>query len=215
MNAKKKLPQKGTDRFPSPRLHVASSRTVGRDRLRTLLFLGGGILTLCFLTACETTLCAALPLPFGLSPGRPWLALLFVLSSGFLLGGEVGGFFGLIAGVLTDAVCMDRLAGGLFLHPLVWLLMGFGTGWLAQRILAHNMPSYLLFVLAAALAEAVLLALLGGMPPGHVIPGVHLPPWSYVMHTLVPDVLWTVLLSPLLYMITKWLFVRRRKPPLM
>jgi rod shape-determining protein MreD len=154
---------------------------------------------ICLLLALESTVCAALSLPFtwvSLPPGTPWLALLFVLAVGFRLNREAGGLFGLIAGFLADSAAGNSV----MIHPLAWFLMGWLTGLCGRRFLAHNLPSYLIFCGVGGLLECLVRAvsdtLCNAAPPS-------LP---FLWQDTFPDLLLSLLFAPLIHLLVKGMY---------
>lgn len=124
--------------------------SLSRTRRRVTVY---GI-TLMLLALAQTTLIQAFPL-LGVAPD---LCLLFVLGIAMFDGAESGGAVGIAAGFLESA-----LGGiGVSFLPLIFFMIGYGTGHLAGRALARTFPSYMIFSLAlCVLRPAVTLAAIG------------------------------------------------------
>lgn len=162
------------------------------------------ILALCLLGAMQTTLFSSVSL-FGLlpSPAYPNLCILLVLAAGCIFGEKEGGVCGLLGGITAECLGMDSLFGGIMLLPLIYCILGYTAGVLFVRILAGNLPSFLVFAAVGSLLEAfcryVLIIIKAGSIPTYV----------FILHGLFPVWILTVIASPLIYILiypTKKLF---------
>lgn len=154
-----------------------------------------GLLSACLLVAIEERL-YRLRLP-GLPAGGPWLCLLLTLAVGYLFDEEHGAVMGLLGGILLDCV-----SSGVMLRPLSYLLAGYLAGRLSGVVLSHDMLSFAIFSAGGAVLEglfrygraAVSVGSLSGLLSGLLSA---LPVWWY---EVLPHALWTILLSPLIYL---------------
>ena len=111
-------------------------------------------LTLTVLVLIQTTLTHTFPLLSMI----PDLCLLFVLGIAMFDGAESGGAVGIAAGFLESA-----LGGiGISFLPLLFFVIGYGTGRLAGKALARTFPSYMIYALVLCfLRPAITLAGIG------------------------------------------------------
>ena len=130
----------------------SSTSAGGISRMRRRCFIYG--LTLLALSLIQTT---ALHL-FPIMGTIPDLCLLFVLGTAMFDGAENGGAVGIAAGFLENA-----LGGvGISMLPLIFFIIGYGTGLLAKKALARTFPSYMIFSLVfCSLRPAITLAAIG------------------------------------------------------
>ncbi len=166
------------------------TRLAARFTVRRLVWGGAVLCTAALLAALESTLLSRVPVPF-LPPGTPSLGLAFALAVGYLSDRESGGIAGLVAGFMCDVAAAG--ADEVMLRPLIYFLCGYMCGFLSERWLGHNLPSYLVFVTLGSLCELSGMALLAAAR-AHT-----LPPAAYVLSLLVPDILLTVVFSVPLY----------------
>lgn len=129
-----------------------AASAVGFSRMRRRIFIYG--LTLLTLSLIQTTVLHLVPI-LGTIPD---LCLLFVLGTAMFDGAENGGAVGIAAGFLENA-----LGGvGISLLPLLFFVVGYGTGLLAGKALARTFPSYMIFALVFCLLRpAITLADIG------------------------------------------------------
>ncbi len=162
-----------------------TGRRVLLEQVRLVMVLA---ITGCLLLAIETTPPGVIHLP-GLEAAAPSLGLLFCMAVGFLYREEEGALAGLCAGWLMDAAS----GSGIMLSPLLGCLCGYMAGWVGQRRLAHNLPSFVVFAVLGGGVEAVFSIL-----RETVICGA-LPPLSWSLRGLIPVWVLTVLASPVVY----------------
>ncbi len=165
-------------------------------------------LTGCLLLAMETTLFARISLSsLGMGRAAPSLGLLFCMSAGFLYGERVGGGFGLFVGFLADSMDYSREGTGIMLLPLICFLFGSVSGIVGKRRLAHNLPSFTVFVIFGGGVEC-LIGILGAC-----VQYRSFPPISWIWQGLMPIWVLTVFFSPIVYGILyfeKWLMGHRK-----
>ena len=90
---------------------------------------------------------------------------LFGALGGNLLAGLFGG---MVAGLVMDALTGPRLYG---LHGLANTVVGYGTAWASQRLVIQRASGVMLiFALAAAVQQALLLGLLIALLPSPEVP---------------------------------------------
>ena len=176
--------------FRAGRADPVSVRRVrtDRDKKQTILLSVICFFSACVLIALQTTVLGRIRLPL-LSPAAPSLGLLLTLAFGFILDREWGGVCGLVTGFFCDATG----DGGWFLLPLAYFLLGYVTGAVGRRVLAHNLPSFAVFAAAGALIEAGITVARAALS----LRGV--PPAVWLLHAILPRMLLTVLFSPILY----------------
>ncbi len=169
---------------------VASGRRVFMVQIRSILFLS---LLGCILLAMETTVLSRIPMPL-LSPASPSLALLFVMAVGFCYGWGEGAVTGLTAGWLADA------SGGpaIMLLPALYCLLGYLSGLLGNRRLAHNMPSFWVFSFVGGLIEAIFYIV------RETVFLREIPPMNWSIHHCIPALILTVLAAPVVYGLVYW-----------
>lgn len=159
---------------------------VSADALGKLRLVLVGLLSACILLALEERL-YWLRIP-PLAAGAPWLGLLLTLSVGYLFDSDHGAVTGVCVGFLADC-----LSDGIMLRPLSYLLLGWLAGRLSRVVLAHNLPSFIVFAAAGAAAEGLFRFLwaaigIGGLPPLH-----------FLWYSVLPHVVASVLVSPAVY----------------
>ena len=167
----------------------ASTSAGGFSRLRRRIFIYGLILLALALT--QTTVLHRFPI-LGTIPD---LCLLFVLGTAMFDGAENGGAVGIAAGFLENA-----LGGvGISLLPLLFFVIGYGTGLLAGKALARTFPSYMIFALvfcflrpAITLADIGLNAHASGFGLNEITEG-----------TLVPEFFANLVAAPPMYLLIR------------
>lgn len=189
MKLKARSPSIKEDRKP---LSVSRTR-ISADAAQNLILAAVGLLTACLFITLQTTWLGRIPLLGLLPPAAPSLGLLLVLAAGFLMDRETGGIAGVGVGFLCDAAG----DGGVFLLPLLYFLLGYLSGAIGRRVLAHNLPSFLIFSLAGSAAEGLFriaraaVSLRGIPPPG------------WMVSSTLPRIILTLLASPVVYLIVK------------
>ncbi len=151
-----------------------------------------GALCLCVLAALNTTLLSKIPL-FILPAGRPPLCLLFVLACGYLLGEKEGCVCGLMGGFMAECADMTPLLGGIMLLPLIYCILGYVAGALADDWLAKNLPSFEVYALLGIFISGMVDLLLS-MIKGGDISFMH-----YLLGSLLPELILALLTAPILY----------------
>lgn len=94
------------------------------------------------------------------------LVVFYALGSGLVAATVVG----VVAGLVTDAV-----TGGLYgLHGFADTIIGYGTAYAAQRLVVRRPPGvFLIFSLAAALQQAILVGLVVLLQTGPALPELY------------------------------------------
>lgn len=168
-----------------------------KQAYRNIKLLLISLFTLCLLAAMQTTVLSKIFLPF-IPSGRPSLCLLFTLAAGYRFGEREGGTCGLMAGMITECVNMEPLFGGIMILPLIYCLFGYISGALSQRLLAGNLPSFMIYAMVGAFLEEGCRLILT------MITIKSFPPINYFLGGLLPAWIVTVLFSPLIYLMVKW-----------
>ena len=126
----------------------------------------------------------------------PMLLPLAAVAVGVLEGGVAGAGFGLLAGILADAISPG--AGGAMTAGLA--LLGAGAGLLAQYVLRQNLLGCLLCSLAAlCLIDLVRVGwrlMLGAAP------------LSALLGVAIPEILWSMVFVCPIYAIFRWVYRR-------
>ena len=165
-----------------------------KQTYRSIKLLILSVLCLCVLAALQTTLLSRLPVPL-LSPGAPSLCLLFTLAAGYVFGEKEGGVCGFAGGIAFECITMEPLFGGITVWPLIYGILGYVTGALSKKVLAGNLPSFLVYAAVGALAEVGCLTAITCLHLGYF------PPAPYFLQGSLPGLIWTLLLSPLMYLL--------------
>jgi len=149
------------------------------------------VVALCLLLGLETTLLSSLPVPFlgKAGQGAPALGFLFVLSVAYLLGEKDGCVAGCMAGFFYE--CLTG-SGYLFLC-LFYALVGYVVGLMAKKILAHNAPSFLVYVVVFGLIECLRCYVAACLQTTELVP------YPYLLYGLLPRFWWTVVFALLVY----------------
>lgn len=170
----------------------APIRTGGRVRLEQVRLVVAGCLMAVILAALQSTLLGRIPLPF-LSPSSPALTLVFVLAVGFFMGEREAAVMGLVAGLFADAATGE----GFMLLPVFYYVMGYACGVAGHKLLAHNLPSFMIFSAVGAACEMILhLA-------SAAVQSRSLPPPALLLHDLLPHLILTLLFAPAVYGVVK------------
>ncbi len=197
---------RGVDSYGDRTLHMGGY-SEKRQTYRAVKLLVLALITLCLLGGIQTTLLAKIPL-FFLPSASPDLCLLFVLAAGCAFGEKEGGICGFFGGIFAECLAMDALFGGIMLLPLVYSILGYASGVLFPKILAGNLPSFLIFAAAGSCFD-------GGFRYILMIPGIGgLPSFSFLTHGLLPVWILTVVFSPLIYLPVRAVKQRFDKDPL-
>ena len=151
------------------------------------------LVMLCLLAALETTWLSKIPL-WILPSGRPYLCLLFVLAAGYVFGEREGCVCGLMGGIVTECVTMEPLFGGIMVFPLVYCGLGYLSGVLSKKILAGNLPSFIVYGGVGYLMDGCFRLALTLLKTGGV------PPVAYIMGSFLPALVLTILFSPIVYL---------------
>ena len=186
---------RGVDGYGDKTLHMGGySEKRETYRIIKLLFLL--LLSLCILGAVQTTLFSSISL-FGLlpSPGYPNLCFLLVMAVGCIFGEKEGGVCGFFAGIAAECLYMDSFLGGIMLLPLIYCILGYTAGVLFEKILAGNLPSFLVFAAVGSLLEAFCRYILTFVKVG-AFPSV-----TFISNGLFPIWILTVIASPLIYIL--------------
>lgn len=183
---------RGVDSYGDRTLHTGGY-SEKRQTYRAVKLLVLALITLCLLGGIQTTLLAKIPL-FLLPSASPALCLLFVLATGCVFGEKEGGICGCFGGIVAECLSMDALLGGIMLLPLVYAVLGYASGVLFQKILAGNLPSFLVFAAVGSFFDGGFRYILMILRIGA------LPSFSFLTHGLLPVWILTVLFSPLIYL---------------
>lgn len=154
------------------------------------------LISLCLLAALQTTVLSRLPLPL-LPSAAPSLCLLFTLAAGYLFGEREGCVCGLMAGLITECAHMEPFLGGIMILPLMYCVLGYISGALSQRVLAGNLPSFLVYAAVGIMTECLYRLVMT------ILSIKGLPPLRYFTGELLSVFIVTVLLSPLVYLSVK------------
>lgn len=161
----------------------------GLSRMHRRIFVYG--MTLLALSLIQTTILHRFPI-LGTIPD---LCLLFVLGTAMFDGAENGGAVGIAAGFLENALG----GAGISLLPLLFFVVGYGTGLLAGKALARTFPSYMVFALvfcflrpAITLADIGLNAHASGFGLNEITEG-----------TLVPEFFANLVAAPPMYLLIR------------
>ena len=85
---------------------------------------------------------------FGVSPA---LTFVFVCAVGFVFGERSGAIFGIIGGVLIDALGFS----GFMISPVLYMISGYLCGNLVGWFLSKNLPSFIVYGLIAAFIKKI------------------------------------------------------------
>lgn len=168
---------------------------VGRNYLSWLLYGGSALLLLLLQTA---------PRLFPvIHNARPSPLVLFAVCVAIFEGPQMGAIIGVIAGLLWDMYSF-RLFG---LNAMLLLLICVTVGLLVQWLLRANFLSGMLLCAGGVLTHMLLEWLLCYALFLHEETG------AVLWHVYLPNALYTVLLSPLMYWGVLWMarFLRRRQ----
>ena len=134
---------------------------------------------------------------------RPTPLILFAVCVAFFEGPKTGALIGVIAGLLWDLHAF-RVFG---LNAMILLVITVVVGLLVQWLLRANFLSGMLMCCCGVVVQALLEWLLCYV--------LFLDPESgaVLLHVYLPNVLYTILLSPLMYGVVLWTarFLRRRQ----
>lgn len=197
---------RGVDSYGDRTLHMGGYSEKRHTYRAVKLFLIA-LSSLCLLGGIQTTLLAKIPL-FFLPSASPNLCLLLVLATGCVFGEKEGGICGFFGGIVAECLSMDALLGGIMLLPLVYSILGYASGVLFPKILAGNLPSFLVFAAAGSCFNGgfryiLLILKIGGLPS-----------FSFLTHGLLPVWILTVLFSPLVYLPVRAVKQKFDKDPL-
>ena len=154
------------------------------------------LLLLCISAAMETTWFAKIPL-WILPAGTPALCFLLVLATGYVFGEREGCICGLMGGMITECAIMEPLFGGIMVFPLVYCGLGYLSGILSKKLLAGNLPSFVVYATAGGLLDGGFRCVLAFLKTG-TVPGI-----SYLLGSFLPGLVLTILFSPLIYLMAK------------
>lgn len=113
--------------------------------LRQLRVVIEGVVAACIICAAEKTVFSSIDLPF-LNPAAPSVSLAFVIAVGFLMGKTEGG----VCGLFTGFLCEGAVESGLFIYPLIYFVCGYLSGVAVDKILSHNLPSFMIHIAVGA-----------------------------------------------------------------
>lgn len=164
-----------------------------RQTYRSIKLFLMAVLLLCTFAALETTWLSKIPLPM-LPAGAPALCLLFVLAAGYVFGEREGCVCGLMGGIITECVTMEPLFGGIMVFPLIYCTLGYVSGVLSKKILAGNLPSFLVYAVVGGLLDGCFRLVLTVLKTGTV------PLFAYFTGSFLPKLILTVIFSPLVYL---------------
>ena len=140
------------------------------------------------------------PIVYG---ARPTPLILLVVCVAMFEGSRIGAILGAVAGLLWDLYSF-RVFG---LHAMLLMLIGVAVGLLVQLILRTNFLSGMLLCLCAVLVHTFLEWLLC------YVLFLNDESIAVLLNVYLPNALYTVLLSPFVYLITLFLarMLRRQK----
>ena len=96
---------------------------------------------------------------FEILGATPALIFVLVCAIGFIFGEKSGAIFGLIGGVLTDALGFSGVMIWTILFTVIGYLCGSAVGW----FLSKNLPSFIVYVLIAEIIKAIYTLLVVGV----------------------------------------------------
>lgn len=132
--------------------------------------------------------------PFG-SLARPTPLVTFVVCVAMLEGPTIGSVMGIVAGLLWN-LYSPRLFG---YYGLLLMLIGVTVGLLVQWLLRANFPSAMLLCLGAVAVYTLLDWMLS------YVLFMDREMWTVLGNVYLPNALYTILLSPLMYWLILWL----------
>ena len=144
-------------------------------------------ISLCLLIALETTVFSALPFPFLGDGGRgaPALCCLFFLSVACAMGEKEGCVAGCMAGFAYECL----FGSGYFFLALFYGILGYVAGLLSKRILAQNMPSYLVFAAVGCVIECFRAFISACLKAGELVS------YTYWLYALLPRFVWSMVFA--------------------
>ena len=89
----------------------------------------------------------------------PALTFVFVCSIGFVFGEKSGAIFGIIGGIVIDALGFSGSA----LSPLLFTLCGYLCGALVGWFLSKNLPSFIIYSLIAGVIKEIFTLIVMGV----------------------------------------------------
>ena len=119
----------------------------------------------------------------------PNLILIFVVSFGFMRGKKEGMFVGFFCGLLID-IFYGNMIG---FYALIYMYIGFGNGFLYKIFFDEDVKVPMVLVAGSDIAYGVLVYGLQFMLRGR------LDFFSYLQHIILPEMVYTVLLTAVLY----------------
>ena len=119
----------------------------------------------------------------------PNLILIFVVSFGFMRGKKEGMFVGFFCGLLID-IFYGSMIG---FYALIYMYIGFGNGFLYKIFFDEDVKVPMVLVAGSDIAYGVLVYGLQFMLRGR------LDFFSYLQHIILPEMVYTVLLTAVLY----------------
>lgn len=141
----------------------------------------------------ETFLFSRFPL-FGV---KPMLLPLAAVATATLEGAAGGAGFGLVVGILMDAVIPGSLPGA---QTLILTLLGLGTGLLSRYWLRQDLVGcFLCSVLSLAALD--LLRILSRLLTGAA-------PLRAMLQLAGKEILWSLCFVPLIYLVFRWVYNR-------
>lgn len=158
---------------------------------REAVFLFGSMVAVSFLTAIIQTCFFFNLRPFGFAPD---LCLALTVACGVKFGSKTGGVIGLAAGFFLSAFS----ASGISLAALLYTVIGIVAGVLAAPETASKLSGFSLF-LVGTLGGASINGLLG-LVRICVIQSAA-PVVSYIFKTVFPEMLCTLVFSPIIYLL--------------
>ncbi len=183
---------RGVDSYGDRTLHTGGY-SEKRETYRAVKLLLLALLSFCLLGGIQTTLLANIPL-FFLPPASPDLCLLLVIAAGCVFGEKEGGICGFFGGITAECLSMDVFLGGIMLLPLIYCILGYTAGVLFSKLLAGNLPSFLVFAATGSLLQGGVRYILMILKIGT------LPSITFLIHGLLPVWILTVIFSPLIYL---------------
>lgn len=150
--------------------------------MRRKLILAGLILLTFIL---QGTVCKSL----SIASITPNLLLILTVSFGFMRGKKEGLFIGFFCGILVDIFYGNRIG----IYALLYMYIGFMNGFLYKVFYDEDVKVPMVLVAASDLAYGILVYVFGFLLRGR------LDFFSYLNHVILPEMVYTVLLTVILY----------------
>ena len=99
--------------------------------------------------------------------------------------------------MFTECAEMDPFFGGIMILPLIYCILGYVSGTLSQKVLASNLPSFMVYVMVGGVIEGLCRF---GLTAIRIST---LPPWHYLIGSFLPRFILTIVFSPVIYLLLK------------